>query len=51
MDYQKPWLVGGAFNMFLNKEENMGGLPVTIDKVQDFNHCIKVCSLTDVGFK
>lgn len=38
MDYQKPWLMGGDLNVILNEEEKMGGLPITVDEVRDFNH-------------
>lgn len=48
MDHQKPWRIGGDFNT--NEEENLGGLLVIADRVKDFNHCITVCNLSDLGF-
>lgn len=37
--------------MILSKEEKLGGLLVTVPKIEDFNHCINLCGLEDFGFK
>ncbi|PHU24658.1 Protein TRIGALACTOSYLDIACYLGLYCEROL 1, chloroplastic [Capsicum chinense] len=50
-NFQVPWLVGGDFNVIVNDEEKMGGLPVTEEETTDFNHCINTCVLEDKGFK
>ncbi|XP_019257599.1 PREDICTED: uncharacterized protein LOC109235801 [Nicotiana attenuata] len=50
-DMTVPWLVGGDFNVIWDEEEKFGGLPVHINEVDDFRHCINTCHLTDLGFK
>ncbi|XP_060182017.1 uncharacterized protein LOC132611631 [Lycium barbarum] len=34
-----PWLVGGDFNVILNEDEKIGGLPVSPDEYEDFAFC------------
>ncbi|XP_019232504.1 PREDICTED: uncharacterized protein LOC109213198 [Nicotiana attenuata] len=50
-DMAVPWLVGGDFNVIWDEEKKFGGLPVSINEVDDFRHCINTCNLTDLGFK
>ncbi|XP_075080475.1 uncharacterized protein LOC107786790 [Nicotiana tabacum] len=50
-DMTVPWLVGGDFNVIWDEEEKFGGLPVSLNEVDDFRHCINTCNLTDLGFK
>ncbi|XP_019241851.1 PREDICTED: uncharacterized protein LOC109221873 [Nicotiana attenuata] len=50
-DMTVPWLVGGDFNVIWDEEEKFGGLPVHINEVDDFRHCINTCNLSDLGFK
>ncbi|XP_019242042.1 PREDICTED: uncharacterized protein LOC109222093, partial [Nicotiana attenuata] len=50
-DMTSPWLVGGDFNVIWDEEEKFGGLPVSINEVDDFRHCINTCNLSDLGFK
>ncbi|XP_060202720.1 uncharacterized protein LOC132631137 [Lycium barbarum] len=50
-DMNLPWLVGGDFNVIVDEEEKYGGLPVTLNKVEDFRHCIRTCNLSDLGYK
>lgn len=45
-----PWLVGGDFNVVLNKEEKIGGV-VTASDVEDFHDCIETCELFQVQHK
>ncbi|XP_060201987.1 uncharacterized protein LOC132630433 [Lycium barbarum] len=45
------WLVGGDFNVIVEEEEKYGGLPVTLNEVEDFRHCIQSCNLSDLGYK
>lgn len=46
-----PWLVGGDFNVVLNEEEKIGGIPITVDDTEDFATCVNSSELHDVGFK
>lgn len=50
-DMTVPWLVGGDFNITWDVEENFGGLPVSLNEVDDFRHCVNTCNLVDLGFK
>ncbi|XP_060211890.1 uncharacterized protein LOC132639465 [Lycium barbarum] len=34
-----PWLVGGDFNVIMNEDEKIGGLPVFPDEYEDFAFC------------
>lgn len=45
------WLVGGDFNVILNEEEKIDGLPVYPSEYEDFSYCINSCELLEVGFK
>ncbi|XP_019242530.1 PREDICTED: uncharacterized protein LOC109222657, partial [Nicotiana attenuata] len=51
VDMSVPWLVGGDFNVIWDEEEKYGGLPVSLNEVDDFRHCMNTCNLTDLGFK
>ncbi|XP_070010830.1 uncharacterized protein [Nicotiana sylvestris] len=44
-------LVGGDFNVIWDEEEKFGGLPVSLNEIDDFRHCINTCNLFDLGFK
>ncbi|XP_070015947.1 uncharacterized protein [Nicotiana sylvestris] len=46
-----PWLVGGDFNVIWDEEEKFGGLPVSLNEIDDFRHCVNTCNLFDLGFK
>ncbi|XP_075108822.1 uncharacterized protein LOC142180675 [Nicotiana tabacum] len=50
-DLTVPWLMGGDFNVIWDEEEKFGGLPISLNEVDDFSHCINTCNLTDLGFK
>ncbi|XP_075102115.1 uncharacterized protein LOC142177432 [Nicotiana tabacum] len=50
-DMEAPWLVGGDFNVIWEEEEKFGGLPVSLNEIDDFRHCINTCNLFDLGFK
>ncbi|XP_060170771.1 uncharacterized protein LOC132601723 [Lycium barbarum] len=45
------WLIGGDFNVILNEEEKIGGLPVLPSEYEDFAFCINSCELIKAGFK
>ncbi|XP_019253806.1 PREDICTED: uncharacterized protein LOC109232489 [Nicotiana attenuata] len=50
-DMEVPWLVGGDFNVIWDEEEKFGGLPVSLNEIDDFRHCVNTCNLFDLGFK
>ncbi|XP_060178061.1 uncharacterized protein LOC132607994 [Lycium barbarum] len=50
-DLTLPWLVGGDFNVIIDEEEKYGGLPVTLNEVEDFRHYIQSYNLSDLGYK
>ncbi|XP_060200359.1 uncharacterized protein LOC132628609 [Lycium barbarum] len=45
------WLVGGDFNVILNEEEKIGGLPVLPQEYEDFAFCLNSCKLHEMPFK
>ncbi|KAH0679123.1 hypothetical protein KY284_020208 [Solanum tuberosum] len=50
-DMDSPWLIGGDFNVVLNEEEKIGGLPVQDIDHEDFDICIHSCELEEIQFK
>ncbi|KAH0695094.1 hypothetical protein KY290_021279 [Solanum tuberosum] len=46
-----PWIVGADFNVVLNGEEKIGGLPVTAADIEDFRNCIESSDLSQISFK
>ncbi|XP_075076322.1 uncharacterized protein LOC142162982 [Nicotiana tabacum] len=50
-DMDVPWLIGGDFNVIWDEEEKFGGLPVSLNEIDDFRHCVNTCNLFDLGFK
>ncbi|KAG5631193.1 hypothetical protein H5410_002910 [Solanum commersonii] len=46
-----PWLVGGNFNVIINDEEKIGGLPVYPQEYEEFDICVNSCDLVDINFK
>lgn len=44
-----PWLIRGYFNMVLNGEENIEGLPLIDVDHEDFRTCIESCNLVQVS--
>ncbi|XP_060202053.1 uncharacterized protein LOC132630501 [Lycium barbarum] len=49
--YDMPWLVGGDFNVVMNKEEKIGGVPVVPQNFEDFAFCINSCDLFETCLK
>ncbi|XP_070041410.1 uncharacterized protein [Nicotiana tomentosiformis] len=50
-DMTMPWLVGGDFNVIWDEEKKYGGLPVSLNETDDFQHYINTCNLFDLGFQ
>lgn len=48
--YDYPWRIGGDFNVVLNREENIGGVPIQGDDVDDFKSFIKSSDLVKFPF-
>ncbi|KAK4729999.1 hypothetical protein R3W88_022987 [Solanum pinnatisectum] len=48
--YSEPWMVGGNFNVILGEDEKIRGLPVYIQKYEDFAFCINFCALFAINF-
>ncbi|KAG5568398.1 hypothetical protein H5410_064588, partial [Solanum commersonii] len=46
-----PWLIEGDFNIILNSEEKIGGLPVLDSEHEDFENYISSCDLEEIHFK
>lgn len=46
-----PWHVGGDFNVILDAEEKIGGLPLYPQEYEDFEFCANSCGLIDIKFK
>ncbi|XP_060181187.1 uncharacterized protein LOC132610801 [Lycium barbarum] len=46
-----PWLIGGDFNVIMNEEEKIGGLPVYPNEYEDFAFCMNSCELNEVEFR
>lgn len=44
------WIIGEDFNMILNEEEKMGGLPFEQHEAMDFTFCINNCSLMEIKY-
>ncbi|XP_059292598.1 uncharacterized protein LOC132046072 [Lycium ferocissimum] len=42
---------GGDFNVVLNEEEKIGGIPVLAQDIEDFAFCINSCELEEIQFK
>ncbi|XP_075104495.1 uncharacterized protein LOC142178570 [Nicotiana tabacum] len=45
---KQPWLVTGDFNSVLLADDRIGGNPVTICEVVDFQECIDTCELMEL---
>lgn len=46
-----PWVVGGDFNVIMDEDEKIGGLPVYPPEYEKFAACVNSCGLFEVGFK
>lgn len=46
----RPWCIGGDFNVIIHPEEKLGGLPHRNSKSFDFTECMDNCGLTDIGY-
>ena len=46
-----PWVCVGDFNEILTSEEKQGGLPKSLNLMQDFRASLLHCGLVDLGFQ
>ncbi|KAH0653162.1 hypothetical protein KY290_031451 [Solanum tuberosum] len=46
-----PWIISGDFNVVLNENEKIGGVPVQPADTEDFVNCIGSCDLTEVSYR
>ncbi|XP_060177939.1 uncharacterized protein LOC132607879 [Lycium barbarum] len=46
-----PWLIGGDFNVILNEEEKIGGLPILPQEYEHFAFCLNSYELHEMPFK
>lgn len=46
-----PWIVGGYFNVVLNREEKYGGISVIAADVEVFQTCIGSFDPSHISFK
>ncbi|XP_075084878.1 uncharacterized protein LOC107761180 [Nicotiana tabacum] len=46
-----PWVVGGDFNVLMDEDEKIGGIPVYPPEYEDFACYANSCALFDVGYK
>jgi len=46
-----PWIISGDFNVVLNENEKIGGVPVQPADAEDFVNCIGSCDLTEVSYR
>nr|XP_009604419.1 uncharacterized protein LOC104099205 [Nicotiana tomentosiformis] len=47
----KMWDTLYALASDMDEEENFGGLPVHLNEIDNFRHCVTTCNLHDIGFK
>lgn len=47
---QKPWIVGGDFNIIINDSEKLGGLDIASDEIIDFTQCLNNSILSKISF-
>ncbi|XP_070019754.1 uncharacterized protein [Nicotiana sylvestris] len=44
------WCIGGDFNVILDPNEKLGGKPHRMYKSIDFQNCMDICGITDIGY-
>ena len=45
-----PWIIARDFNEVLVGEDKFGGRPVNISRVVNFQECLNICGMIDLGF-
>lgn len=50
-DTNRPWIVGGDFNVILNIDEKKGGSGVDLRAIQDFRECIIDSGISEIAFE
>lgn len=49
-NFSLPWMIAADFIVVSNQDEKLGGNPININDVDDFNTMISHIGLTDIGF-
>ncbi|XP_060190703.1 uncharacterized protein LOC132619963 [Lycium barbarum] len=47
----EAWMIGDDFNVVLNDEKNIGGIPIQPQNVEDFAFSVNSCELEEIRFK
>ncbi|XP_075086341.1 uncharacterized protein LOC142169044 [Nicotiana tabacum] len=45
-----PWCMKGDFNVIMDPDEKLSGLPHRMSKSMEFINCMEACGLSDIGF-
>ncbi|OIT37701.1 hypothetical protein A4A49_57385, partial [Nicotiana attenuata] len=45
-----PWCMGEDFNVIMDPDEKLGGLPHRMSKSMEFINCMEACGLSDISF-
>lgn len=45
-----PWVIAGDFNEMLIREDKFGGNLININKALQFQECLDICRMIDIGF-
>ena len=43
-----PWLIIGDFNVILSPQDRLDGAPVTLNRIKDFEECLKDIGINEV---
>lgn len=47
----KPWIIMGDFNSILNMEDRVGGSPVSVSEVVNFQIYLEICEMLELPSK
>ena len=45
-----PWIITGDFNEIFLGEDKFGGRPINISRAVNFQECLNICGMIDLGF-
>lgn len=48
--HSMPWVIAGDFNEVLMGEEKFGGNPISMNGALQFQECLDICRMIDIGF-